>query len=504
MLVSMKDRLTRGAFWLAATRLLVNLIGFASTILLARLLMPEDFGLVAIATTIAAVMGSITELSLSSALVQHDNPEDQHFDTAWTLNVLRAALLAGAMAAAAHPVAGFYGDPRLTDIMFVLAATTLLGGFGNPKLVVFTRNLVFWQEFAMAISTKLLGFVVAVAIAVIYKSYWALVIGGVAAQLLAILLSYVLLPYRPRMQLAGGRQLFAFSVWLTLGRTVNIVNWRSDQLFIGYFLGSGPLGQYSFGDNLASLPTREATAPIAQTLFPAFARLTADPVRLRQAYLRAQTLLCAIALPIGCGFAMIAEPLVLLTVGAKWLPAVIVIQILAGVFAFQSLSSSLQPLAMGMGETRALFRRDLANLVIRMPLVIIGLATAGLIGVLVARVISGLAGMVINMVLVKRLIGVSVAGQLAANGRSLAAVGLMVAVIAALLQSGLGNGGWPAAPALGILIVAGTLAYIAALAMLWMLAGRPAGPESAIVEIVRTALKRVGGGSDIETVAAPP
>lgn len=498
----MKDHLTRGAVWIAAARLLINVIGIASTILLARLLLPQDFGLVAIATTVAVIAGSITELSLSSALVQHEDPQPHHYDSAWTLNMARAAALAAVMAAAARPVAALYGDPRLVEIMLVLAATAMLGGLSNPKLVVFTRNLVFWQDFAMGVSQKLLGFLVAIAIAVAFQSYWALVIGGAAAQLLGVVLSYALLPYRPRLRLRGGRQLFAFSVWLTLGRTVNVVNWRSDQLFIGYFLGSGTLGYYSFGDNLAALPTREATAPIAQTLFPAFSRLTGDPVRLREAFMRSQTLICAIALPIGCGFAMIADPLVMLTLGAKWLPAVIVIQILASIFAIQTLASGLQPLAMAIGDTRSLFKRDLANLAIRMPLVIIGLVAGGLIGVLLARVISGLAGMAINMALVQRLIGVSIARQLAANGRSLAAAAAMTAAIAALQQSGLDSRTWPAAVTLGALLVAGALTYVAAMALLWRLAGRPAGPETAFVDIVRALVRGRGDqGRGVSAVA---
>ncbi|GGI67775.1 lipopolysaccharide biosynthesis protein [Polymorphobacter multimanifer] len=496
----MKDLLTRGAFWLAATRLLVTVIGFASTVLLARLLMPEDFGLVAIAITVAALAGSVSELSLSSALVQHENPQRHHFDSAWTLNILRAALLAAVLAAAAWPVAALYGDQRLVGIMLVIAGTRLLGGFGNPRLVVFTRNLVFRQEFAMGVSQKLLGFVVALAVAVIYKSYWALVAGGAAAQLLGVALSYALLPYRPRLRLRGGRELFAFSMWLTLGRVVNTVNWRSDQLFIGYFLGSNMLGQYSFGDNLAALPTREATSPVAQTLFPAFSRLTHDRERLRAAYLRGQSLVSAVGLPIGFGLALIAEPLVVLAVGDKWLPAVVVIQILAGVFALQTLSSSLQPLAMALAETRSLFHRDLVNLGIRLPLIVIGLVTGGLIGVLLARVVSGLSGMAINMALVRRLIGIPIGEQIAANSRSLAATGIMAGVLAALVHAGVAAA---ALPALAAVIAAGAFTYVASLALLWLVTGRPSGPETDVVALAGTLVARFAMRPRVQPVTSP-
>lgn len=480
--IAMKDRLTRGAFWLAATRLLVNGIGVASMILLARLLLPEDFGLVAIATTIAIVAGSITELSLSSALVQHDNPEDRHFDSAWTLNVLRAALLAVLMAALARPVARFYGDVRLTDIMFVLAATSFLGGFGNPKLVIFTRNLVFWQEFAIGVSTKVLGFIVAIAIAVTYKSYWALIAGGAAAQLLTLVLSYVLMPYRPRLHLDGGRELLGFSVWLTLGQIVRTSNYRADTLLAGYFLGSHAVGYYSFGDNLAALPTREATAPIAQTLFPAFAQLKTNPVRLRQAYQRAQALLSAIALPIGCGFAMIAQPFVLLTVGEKWAPAVIVIQVLASILALQTLGAGVQSLAMSLGKTQALLKRDIWNLLVRLPLMLVGLAMGGLVGLVYARFVSGLFNLFLNMGLVRRLLDLSLRDQLRVNVRSLLGAAVMMLGLG-LIQAltGAPPAGFMGVVALGGLIVAGAALYSGAVGLMWLLAGRPEGPESEMI-----------------------
>lgn len=484
----MKDRLTRGVAWIAGTRLIVNLVGFASTILLARLLLPADFGLVAIAMTIAAVLGSITELSLASALVHHDNPENRHFDAAWTLNIARALLLAGLMAVMAYPVSRLYADPRLFEIILVMAASTLIGGFSNPKLIVFTRNLVFWQEFVMGVSQKLAGFVVAIAIALIYQSYWALIIGSAAAQLVSVVLSYVLLPYRPRLQFAGSRSLLAFSVWLTLGRIVNTVTWRGDQLLIGYLLGAKPLGFYTFGDNLAGLPTREATGPIAQTLFPAFARLTGEPERLRAAYLRSQTLICAIALPIGCGFALVARPLVLAAVGEKWEPAIFIIQSLATIFAIQIVSSTLLPLALAMGETRALFRRDMGNMLFRFPLVTVGLVTGGLVGAVIARFISDVFTTLLNLALVRRLIGISITEQITANGRSGAAVGAMALVLGAM-QHWAETGGRSVSSIfeIAVLIFAGALVYILALSALWFAARRPAGPEALIIEIVRGA-----------------
>jgi O-antigen/teichoic acid export membrane protein len=480
----MKDRLAKGAMWVAGARLIVNLIGFASTIMLARLLLPSDFGLVAIASTVAALLSTITDLSVGAALVQHRDPKSYHYDSAWTLNMLRAGLLAGIVMLLAKPLAGFYGEPHLADVLLVTGAATLLSGFSNPKMVLFTRKLIFWQVFAMDVSSKLVGFIVSISIALAYQSYWAMVLGNIAGQITTLILSYLFVRYRPRISFAGTRELLSFSIWLTMGQIVSAANYRFDSLFLGYFLGSSSLGFYSYGSNLASLPTRETVEPIAKTLFPGFARMSGEPDRLRAAYRRAQSLMTLIALPVGFGFALVARPLLMLVIGEKWLPAVVVIQALASIFALQTLSSAASPLAMAMGRTKLLFRRNLANLIVRMPLIIAGVLTMGLIGVVYARVISGLVFTLVNMALARQLLGVGFREQLLFNWRSLIGVGAMALVLIAMQSNGaVGAAGLPPVVELSVLVLVGATTYVAAVLGLWLASGRPSGPETEILEV---------------------
>lgn len=484
--------------WVAGTRVLVNLIGFASTILLARLLMPADFGIVAIAVTVSALVTSTTQLSLASALIQHRDPQDHHFDTAWTMNALRSVVIAAVILVLSAPAARLYREPRLFEAMLAIAAMTVVAGLANPKLVLFTRKLIFWQEFAMGVSTKFAGFVVSIAIAFYYRNFWALIGGMAATELVALVMSYALLPYRPRFRLEGWRELLSFSIWLSLGQLVNTVSWKSDSLFVGYFLGPTKLGFYSYGDRLAQMPTQETTAPIAQTLFPAFARLTDDKPRLREAYQKSQALLTAIALPFGVGFAIIAEPMVLALIGEKWLPAVPVIQALSSVFALVTIGNAARPLAMAMAQTRMIFNRDVLGLSIRIPLLIIGALAAGLDGVIYGRVISGLIGIGINMAMVRRLIQLGFRAQLRANGRSLAAVAVMAAGLGAfqLGTSSSANIELSQFMLLLALIILGALLYTATLALLWVTAGRPVGPETIVVGAMAGIIARFGNGRD--------
>jgi O-antigen/teichoic acid export membrane protein len=288
------------------------------------------------------------------------------------------------------------------------------------------------------------------------------------------------------------REFFSFSAWLTAGQIVSTLNWRFDYLLVGKMLGGVQLGFYSVGSNLAMMPTREATAPLTQTIYPAFAGIHNDPARLAAAYQRVQALVAAIALPAGIGVAVTAEPLVRLALGDKWTPVIFIIQSLASVFALQTLGSLVQPLGMAKGETRVLFVRDTQMFCLRVPIMIAGLMLYGLPGVILGRVFTGLFSTVVNMMLVRRFTGVTVLKQLSVNLRALASVAVMAAGVS-LASSHL-------APTddkvvlvthLAILILLGGLLYCGSTLLLWTLMKRPAGPETEVQTILGKVLPKL-------------
>ena len=494
----MKSMLAKGAFWIAATRALGNLVTLLSMLLLARFLAPADFGLVAIASTISTIILAVSELSLSSALVYHKTPTEDHFHTAFSLNLLRGVFLAAIILCLARPIASLYGDERLVTVMAVISTSAVIGGALNPKLIVFSRDLIFWQEFVLGVSQKLIGFIVAAIVAVEFQSYWALLAGMLTTQLAGTVLSYLIIAYRPRIRFSKVRELLSFSVWLTLGQAINTLNWKSDQLIIGYFLGNTTLGYYTVGESLALLPTREATLPLSQALFPSFAKLNQDLTRLRKAYERAQAFLCAVALPLGCGFALIARPLVELAMGPKWTDAVVVVQLLSCIFAFQTMIYALQPLAMAMGQTRGLLQRDLANIAVRLPLIILGLLTYGLMGIIWARCASGLIGIAISMAMVRKLLGIPILLQLAANIRPIISVMIMAAGAFMVGQwYGEGSGAGFLSGKIASVTLSGAVIYAASLYAFWRILDRPAGPEQELLDTISKITRRGAYGANV-------
>jgi O-antigen/teichoic acid export membrane protein len=486
-LEGVRKRLTVGAVWTAGGRIASNLLGLVSTLALARLLTPADFGLVALATILLAIIAAVTELSLSSALIQHKSPQREHYDTAWTLNTLRGAAIAVLLVAAGYPFAWAYQDDRLIGIFFALGGGALISGLVNPRLVDFRRRLSFHQEIFIELVNKVVGLAVSVGIAVMFHSYWALVIGTLASQVVGVIMSYVLIPYVPRISFTHWRNLFLFSGWLALSSGLNELNWRTDQLALGAVLGAGPLGQYTVGDKLASLPVRESTAPIANVLFPAYARLQDDPERLRHALLRSQGLLAATALPVGVGFALVAEPFISMVLGPAWTSAALVVQVLSSVFAAHAFSMPVTPLAMGLGRTRILFLRDLAFIIVRYPLIFAGLFLGGLVGLLYARCISGTIGILMDVFIARRLTGVTATAQLLAGWRAIVATLVMAGCVWGV---GLMITGRPEALQLAIVIPIGGISYFATSIALWLASGKPAGPESEALDLVQFVRRR--------------
>lgn len=481
----MRNELSKGVLWLTGAKLVVNVLALTSTFVLARLLTPEDFGLVAIATTMLAVLTAVTEMSLASALIHHAAPSEEHFDTAWTMNMIRSAIIAVAFAAAAPLAASYYKDDRLVTVMVMLSISIFMGGTLNPKIVTLTRNLVFWQEFAVVVAQKLAGFVVGVALALIYKSYWALLGGILASQGVALVVSYMVVKYRPRFSLKHSRELWSFSMWLTLGQMVNTLNWKFDNLLIGAKFSSSTLGFYTVGDTLAGLPTRETTAPIQQTLFPGFRMVIGDPLRLRRAYQRAQEMISAVALPAGFVVALLAEPLVRLVLGEKWLEATQVVEILACVFAVQTMATPVQPLGLAKGATKTLFLRDAFSLCMRVPLIIAGAYWGGVQGILYARLLTGFAAIYINMLLVRNLIALPLMDQLMNSKRSLTSIAVMVLVHFGLIHaSHPPHDNWLQLLSWTLVHSAIYVAiYLGTHVLLWLLEKRPDGVEREVINV---------------------
>ena len=180
----------RGTGWVIGWRMATRLLGLASTLTLVRLLLPEDFGLVALGVSFAQSIEALSVLGVEEAVIREKAPEREVYDTAFTLAVLRGAVTGAIILALAIPAGDFFAEPRLSVILAALAAGTLIEGFENIGTVQFRRDFAFGKEFQLWILPRLIGIVLTVSVAFAFRSYWALVVGMLSQRCLRVAFGY--------------------------------------------------------------------------------------------------------------------------------------------------------------------------------------------------------------------------------------------------------------------------------------------------------------------------
>lgn len=487
-------RAALGAAWVAAARFVMRLFGFVNTIILARLLVPEDFGLVAVAVTVMQLLQGLSDIGVSQAVVKFHDADRADLDTLFTLNALRGGFIALVLLAIGPWAAGFYDDPRMLWVFTGVAAYPLMIGLINPRFFEFERNLDFSREFVSSAAQKFVGVAVSVAVAVLFHSYWAIILGLVAGGAVQLVLSYAMRPNVPRATLASLRKVLSFSGWLTGVSFMAALNNKLDAFILARVAGKADTGHYYIGLQLSELPTNELAGPITRAIYPGLAALQKDSLRLRSAFLRSVEALAAIAMPAALGFAFIADDLILLLLGDKWAPTVPVVQILTPVLGLQTLFLTTQFYAMALGRTRLVFLREVMFFLIRFPTFLWASISFGLEGAIYATAGCGLVHVALNMALYSRVAGRPLWEPLWVARRSF--VGALVMAVYFLFARPL-IGSLDQAPALLQVVadvIAGATLFLAAHFVAWRAEGAPPGAETLALSAAKSAARRLGGG----------
>lgn len=473
-----------GAAWMIGLRLLQRSLGLISTAVLARLLLPADFGLIAMALSVAALVELVTLLGFDLALIRKQDVNREHFDTAWTLGLIFKAGAAVVIVAGAPYVASFYAEPRLTDVMYVYAAIAFISGLENIGVVAFRKELEFNLEFRFQLAKKLLAVGGTVALAIYFRSYWALAFGSLLSQIIGVVLSYAMHSYRPRFCVSAWRGMLGFSSWVVFNNFTIYVRDRGPDFLMGRFLGPQPLGAYRVANEIASLPTTELYMPIMRAVFPGFSKLVSDPNALKRAYVAAQGAVTAVTLPAAVAVTLFAETIVRLLLGPGWEIAVPLVEILGLYGATKIFHGNRHSLFMALNRPYWVGVMVILEIMIIYPLAIYWLAEGRDVEMVAwARVIASVLTLPAGVGLVMRALSLGRFELFAVMWRPGVAVGLMAAVIYVLQHSVSFDGGSLAALVeLTIFGLAATITYVFSLLILWVLCGRPHGVEERVMQ----------------------
>ena len=480
---SLADRVARGAAWIVGGRLLIRSLGLINTLILARLLVPEDFGLVAIGVTVMQLLQNVSDIGVSRTVVKFRDATREQYDTLFTLSLIRGLAVTSLMLLAAVLADNFYNDPRVTFVFLGVSVVPLFHALANPRFFEFERNLDFSKQFWVGAADKLIGVAVSIFIAVVFRTYWAIILGLVVGTFAQILMSWVLRPYRPRLTFHSIRDVGGFTGWLAGISFVAALNNKLDILFLGKFVSPADLGAFFVGGSVASLPSDEVAQPIARAAYPGFSELQDDPVAMRNAYLRAAEALAFIAMPISFGVAFTASDLVALMLGEGWERAALMLQYFAPAAGLAVVVYATNAYAFAMGRARLVFYREIAVFLIRMPLFIAAAYFYGLVGAAVACGAGRLLIMALNADLYARLSGGAFYEPFWRARRPIAGVAVMAGYFL-FFRGAMMLDELPVVVRLAADALAGSALYFLTVFTLWRAEGAAAGFEKLILKKV--------------------
>ncbi len=484
---SLGNQLAKGAVWMILLKFSERGLGLISTLILVRLLAPADFGLVAMATAVVAGLELINAFGFEIVLVQKRNVQDVHYNTAWTFRLLFATLAAVMLVSLSIPAASFYEEPRLVTIILVLALGTFVGGFANIGTVQFQKELNFPKEFILRLTVKLVSFSIAVPLAFYLRSYWALLGGMVSMRVALVVMSYVMHSYRPRFSIEAWRELFSFSIWLFIGNLLFFLRLRSADFIIGKMTGSTQLGLYSVSYELADLPTTEFVMPVNRAAFPAYSKVANDQPQLRKHYLDVNGLVALFAFPAGLGFGAIAELMVPVLLGEKWLETVELIKVLVLNGTLIAIQVNISSIYLALGRPNLSVLVSGVYVALSLPMLIYFTNIHGAIGAAWVYLATSLIVAPLNYFLLLRLLRLKLGTFLASMWRPLASSAVMYYLVTSFVDY-FGTSDNLAVNLWGLIVgvVIGVSIFSVTDALLWWICGRPDGAEQRVLTVLES------------------
>ncbi|WP_282605474.1 lipopolysaccharide biosynthesis protein [Pelagibius sp. Alg239-R121] len=486
MSADIKKRIAVGAGWMVFMRLGDRLIGLVSMAVLARLLLPADFGLVGYAIVLLAILEIFAQLGVENALIHDQKAPRESYDTAWTMNICKGLVLSVGLLIAAKPAAVFFEAPQVEAVIYVLAILPFVSGIENIGTVDFRKDLAFHKDFIFNFLTRFCGAIVTICLAFILRDHWALVIGMILRALLRVVLSYVMSEFRPRLTLSRFSEIFNFSKWIMLQNLLHGFNERLPALVIGRLSGPQALAFFNIGFEIANLASTELAAPIRRALFPGFAKMNQDRAQLADSFRWALSIIVLVGLPIPMGIAATADYIVPTLLGWNWLDTVPIIQILCfqGAVVILGTNSHLVYLALGKPAITAWLSG--LRLLVLVPCCIYWVGIYGAVGAGLALVASAVVVRFTDYAIVLPMLGMRISDFAAQIWRPLTGVLAMNAVVR-LLHTWLEQSALQPylLPKLAICVVAGAVTYLAVVIGLWLITGAREGAESYILGMIR-------------------
>ncbi len=348
----MKNKIIRGVKWAFAEQAGVQIISFLVFLLLARVLGPTAFGLIALSQAFVMFITQTVQQGFSTVIIQRGELDDMHVQTAFWSNLILSLVAIIGVQLLAPTIARVFNEPELEALMRVLCVIFVLTPVWTIQQALFRRNLQFKPLAVQSISASMIGNLVAVIMALNGYGVWSLVGREIVRVLVASMLLWRRSDWRPRLQFSIDKfiELWQYSAHVIWGNIILFCSLKADSLIIGFGLGSKELGYYHVAMRLIALLNQLISRTIEKVAMPVFSRLQADIQQLRQAFGTANQYSALIILPVFAGIALTVTEFVPVVFGDRWDPSIPVMQVLLIAGIMQSLIYNNIALVMGLGK----------------------------------------------------------------------------------------------------------------------------------------------------------
>jgi len=335
-------------------------------------------------------LDTFSQTGFAQALIQKKENIKPYLNAAWTVNIVRALIIALLLFLCAPFVASFFKAPAAVPIIKIIGLSVLFLGFSNIAVVYFEKELEFHKYFAYHFTGTFLDLTTAIVCAIKFKNVWALILGYLAGNLGRCVMSYLIHPYRPRFHfdLAKAGELFKFGRWVLGSAALIFISSSIDPLLIGRLLGTTALGLYQMAFRISNLPATEISYVIESVTLPAYSKIQNSSLRLKTAYLKIMRLTIGISFPMSLGLILLSPEFTVIILGEKWISMITAMQVLAVAGLFKSAVATASPLFKGSGFPEYEFRMQSIRTIVMLGAIYPLILFHGIIGAAVCVCLS--------------------------------------------------------------------------------------------------------------------
>ncbi len=402
---SLTHRVVISGFWVFTFRILQKAFGLIRLIVLARILAPDDFGLLGIALLTMSTLETFSQTGFQQALIQKKENIDPYLNSAWTFLTLRGFILFGILYFIAPYAATFFNAIEAKSIIRIIGISVLIQAFTNIGIIYFKKELEFNKQFIYELVGTLTDFIVSVSVALILRNVWALVFGLLAGDFAMCCLSHFLHPHRPHINFDLGKlkELWGFGRWISGSNIFAFLITQGDDIFVGKLLGATSLGFYQMAYKISNLPATEITHATSQITFPAYSKLQDNLQRLREAYLKVFQIITFLSFPAAGLIFLLASDFTRIFLGEKWMPMVPAMQVLALWGVIRSVGATTGPVFNSIGKPGVAAKLQFIQLILLMILIYPFTMRLGFLGTSISVLLAALIPSFVACFMVIRL-----------------------------------------------------------------------------------------------------